>query len=402
MDELSEKFQRGGGSFSCRFWTFKQGFKQGFFRKKCFFFRKWGGGQRPFGTFTKIHPFSWRHLSLRLHEEVIPIVHLSSLSDMARVAGGRRRSGAGGVGWSRRGDAMNKLLLHKIKSFLHTLLHKLKMVTEQRRGSTEGAFARARQNLLTCSQFLMGMGESRVMCRCLKPFCQRDTLCQAGNHDDWLCRDTDYFPSLNFPPHTSITKRIKWIGILNMWSLFFSCTWLLKVKCCNISWIFSNGGWPAVQLWGAFVKWNWLHLVLHLSVGSHRSHCIQAFFMLLVLHLSTTPSTKSTDIQGQPLYKNTLPALFPLYSFWPSPLLCHPGTFSLNITLASALTLWKSRNWPQFFLPPPIRATEMVLADGDVVSTVLGSVKIIAFLYLVQVGHLRLLRPLTGNIYTNI
>jgi len=60
---------------------------------------------------------------------------------------------------------MNKLLLHKIKSFLHTLLHKLKMVTEQRRGSTEGAFARARQNLLTCSQFLMGMGESRVMCR---------------------------------------------------------------------------------------------------------------------------------------------------------------------------------------------------------------------------------------------
>ena len=30
-----------------------------------------------------------------------------------------------------------------------------------------------------------------------------------------------YFPSLNFPPHTSITKRIKWIGILNMRSLFF-------------------------------------------------------------------------------------------------------------------------------------------------------------------------------------
>ena len=79
---------------------------------------------------------------------------------------------------------MNKLLLHKIKSFLHTLLHKLKMVTEQRRGSTEGAFARARQNLLTCSQFLMGMGESRVMCRCLELFCQGDTLCQAGNHDD--------------------------------------------------------------------------------------------------------------------------------------------------------------------------------------------------------------------------
>ena len=24
----------------------------------------WGGGQRPFGTFPKIHPFWWRHPSL--------------------------------------------------------------------------------------------------------------------------------------------------------------------------------------------------------------------------------------------------------------------------------------------------------------------------------------------------
>ena len=51
-DEFSKKLQRGGGHF------------------------QWGGGggQRPFGTFPKIHPFWKRHPSLRQH---IYIAHIS-------------------------------------------------------------------------------------------------------------------------------------------------------------------------------------------------------------------------------------------------------------------------------------------------------------------------------------
>ena len=52
---------------------------------------------------------------------------------------------------------MNGFLLHSLKSCLS------KMVEERR--NNMGGCAKARQMGRTCSQFLMGMGESRVMCR---------------------------------------------------------------------------------------------------------------------------------------------------------------------------------------------------------------------------------------------
>ena len=51
---------------------------------------------------------------------------------------------------------MNGFLLHSLKSWS-------KMVEERR--NNMGGCAKARQMGRTCSQFLMGMGESRVMCR---------------------------------------------------------------------------------------------------------------------------------------------------------------------------------------------------------------------------------------------
>ena len=68
--EFSEKFQGGRGHFEsknlrCRFWTFKQSLLNILFRKSNSEFPKMRGGQRPFGTFPKIHPFWYRrHPSL--------------------------------------------------------------------------------------------------------------------------------------------------------------------------------------------------------------------------------------------------------------------------------------------------------------------------------------------------
>ena len=73
-DEFSEKFWRGGGTsfqsknWCCSFWTCKQSFCACNLKKNCnMIFRKWGGDQRPFGIFPKIHPFWYRHSILR-HE----------------------------------------------------------------------------------------------------------------------------------------------------------------------------------------------------------------------------------------------------------------------------------------------------------------------------------------------
>ena len=79
-----------------------------------------------------------------------------SFSDMAMAKHGWKDGGAG-IGWPRHWDAMNGLLLHSLKSAVS------KMV-ESRRGSMGGC-AKARQMGRTCSQLVMGMGESRVMCR---------------------------------------------------------------------------------------------------------------------------------------------------------------------------------------------------------------------------------------------
>ena len=70
MDEFPGKHPKGGGHFQskslhCRFWTFKRGFLSRKLKKNCnMIFRKWGRGQRPFGTFLKIHPFWRRHPTL--------------------------------------------------------------------------------------------------------------------------------------------------------------------------------------------------------------------------------------------------------------------------------------------------------------------------------------------------
>ena len=68
--EFLEKFQRGGGHLQsknlyCRFWTFIQGFKQGFSES----FQKWGGGSKLFGIFPKIDPFWYRHPSISFWEK---------------------------------------------------------------------------------------------------------------------------------------------------------------------------------------------------------------------------------------------------------------------------------------------------------------------------------------------
>ena len=83
-DEFSEKFQRGvvglggGGHFQsknlcCKIWTFKQGYLTMKLIQSNSQFKKIatqlseneGGGQRPFGTFPKIHPFWMGSASLR-------------------------------------------------------------------------------------------------------------------------------------------------------------------------------------------------------------------------------------------------------------------------------------------------------------------------------------------------
>ena len=66
MDEFSEKFQRGGGSFSIQKFilqifaiiddTSVMNFRKNL---QCNFPKNEGGGQWPFGTFPKIHPF-WK------------------------------------------------------------------------------------------------------------------------------------------------------------------------------------------------------------------------------------------------------------------------------------------------------------------------------------------------------
>ena len=66
MDEFSEKFQRGGGSFSIQKFILQifaiiDDTSVMNFRKKLQynFLKNEGGGQLPFGTFPKIHPF-WK------------------------------------------------------------------------------------------------------------------------------------------------------------------------------------------------------------------------------------------------------------------------------------------------------------------------------------------------------
>ena len=70
MDESFGKVPKGGGGGGgnfqskplCRFWTIKQGFKKDLFEREKklhhdFAKMRGGGGQRPFGTFLKVHPF---------------------------------------------------------------------------------------------------------------------------------------------------------------------------------------------------------------------------------------------------------------------------------------------------------------------------------------------------------
>ena len=180
-----------------------------------------------------------------------------------------------------------------------------------------------------------------------------------------------YFPSLNFPPHTSITKRIKWIGIFNMRSLFFLGRDFSKWNAAIFLEYFQTAADLLCNC--EVLLWNGIGFTWCCSCRS----VVTAFKLFYVVG-AAFKHHPFNEVNGYsraaPLWKALCLPYFP-YSFWPSPLLCHTGTFLLNITLASALNLWKSRNWPQLFLPPPIRATEMVLAVDDVVSTVLGSVK---------------------------
>ena len=69
-DEFSEMFRRGGGSFNPKiyiadFCHYRRYFGHEF-RKNLHFLKMWWGGQRPFGTFPKIHPFWMCQASLNL------------------------------------------------------------------------------------------------------------------------------------------------------------------------------------------------------------------------------------------------------------------------------------------------------------------------------------------------
>ena len=72
-NKTDEFLEKGGSHFQsknlcCRFCTFKQGlFSMKFEEKNCNMSlrKREGGGQRPFGTFPKNHPFCWSQPSLR-------------------------------------------------------------------------------------------------------------------------------------------------------------------------------------------------------------------------------------------------------------------------------------------------------------------------------------------------
>ena len=80
MDEFSEKFQRGGGSFSIQKFilqifaiiddtsvmNFRKNLQYNFPKNE-------GGGQWPFGTFPKIHPFWKGKASLSINFNFYPL-----------------------------------------------------------------------------------------------------------------------------------------------------------------------------------------------------------------------------------------------------------------------------------------------------------------------------------------
>ena len=76
----------GGGHFQSknlywRFWAFIQGFIAGFSEKNCnLIFRKWGEDQRPFGILPKIHPFWYRHPSLRHSWKCLHVLNTPNLN----------------------------------------------------------------------------------------------------------------------------------------------------------------------------------------------------------------------------------------------------------------------------------------------------------------------------------